>query len=132
MRKTPRLLLLLLVVTLGAGACQKKSFKLTGDETDEEAINKCIALSEKKKYEQAVECLEIFKSRFPDSTYALDAELNIADAYFRKKDWVLAAETYALSPGSIRPAPNWITLTTEPAWPMKSNCPSRSTATSRS
>lgn len=90
------LLLLLLVLPLGVGACQKKSFKLTGDETDEQAINKCVALSEKKKYEQAVECLEIFKSRFPESTYALDAELNIADAYFRKKDWVLAAETYSL------------------------------------
>jgi outer membrane protein assembly factor BamD len=53
-------------------------------------------LSEKKKFAEAVECLEIFKSRFPESTYALDAELNIADNYYNKKDWLLAAESYKL------------------------------------
>lgn len=95
MRKWP-LLLLFPALVLTAGACQKKSFKFSGDETDEQAIEKCMKLSEKKKFQEAVECLEIFKSRFPDSTYALDAELNIADAYFRKKDWVLAGETYNL------------------------------------
>ncbi|MDL1872199.1 outer membrane protein assembly factor BamD [Deltaproteobacteria bacterium PRO3] len=95
MRKWPLLLLFPALVMI-AGACQKKSFKFSGDETDVQAIEKCMKLSEKKKFQEAVECLEIFKSRFPDSTYALDAELNIADAYFRKKDWVLAAETYNL------------------------------------
>ncbi|MFO1462935.1 MAG: outer membrane protein assembly factor BamD [bacterium] len=95
MRKWPLLLMISWLLLAGA-ACNKKSFKFTGDETDEQAIEKCMKLSEKKKYQQAVECLEIFKSRFPESTYALEAELNIADAYFRKKDWVLAAETYNL------------------------------------
>jgi len=90
------LLLLLPLLALAGVACNKKSFKFTGDETDEQAIEKCMKLSEKKKFQEAVDCLEIFKSRFPDSTYAVDAELNIADAYFRKKDWVLAAETYNL------------------------------------
>lgn len=95
MRKWPFLFVLPVLVLAGT-ACQKKSFKFSGDETDEQAIEKCMKLSEKKKFQEAVECLEIFKSRFPDSTYALDAELNIADAYFRKKDWILAAETYNL------------------------------------
>jgi len=77
-------------------ACGHKHFHLTGNETDEEAINKCIKLSEKKHFAEAVECLEIFKSRFPDISYALDAELKIADSYFNKKDWLLAAESYDL------------------------------------
>lgn len=85
-------MLLLLVL----GACHKKQFKLTGDETDQEAMAKCLRLSEKKHYQEAVECLEIFKNRFPDSTYALDAELKIADTYFNKKDWLLAGESYVL------------------------------------
>ncbi|MCE9625265.1 MAG: outer membrane protein assembly factor BamD [Deltaproteobacteria bacterium] len=95
MRKWPLLLFIPILALFGA-ACQKKSFKFTGEETDEQAIQKCMKLSEKKRFQEAVECLEIFKSRFPDSTYAVDAELNIADAYFRKKDWILAAETYGL------------------------------------
>ncbi len=77
-------------------ACGKKQFKFTGQESDVEAIEKCIKLSEKKRFAEAVECLEIFKSRFPESQYALEAELNIADNYFKKKDWLLAAESYKL------------------------------------
>ncbi|HCU25082.1 MAG TPA: hypothetical protein DF383_08695 [Deltaproteobacteria bacterium] len=94
MRKIPWCFALLLAISVAA--CQKKTFKFTGEETDADAIQKCITLSEKKKYQAAVECLEIFKSRFPDSQYALDAELTIADNYYNKKDWILAAETYNL------------------------------------
>ncbi len=77
-------------------SCTKKQFKFSGEETDAQAVQKCIRLSEKKKFQEAVECLEIFKSRFPNSTYALDAELQIADNYYNKKDWLLAAESYKL------------------------------------
>jgi len=95
MRKGLPPLLIFLCLLMGS-ACSKKHFHLTGNETDEEAINKCIKLSEKKHFAEAVECLEIFKSRFPDSNYALEAELKIADGYFNKKDWLLAAESYNL------------------------------------
>jgi hypothetical protein len=64
MRKWPLLLLLPALVAI-SGACTKKSFKFSGDETDEQAIQKCMKLSEKKRFQEAVECLEIFKSRFP-------------------------------------------------------------------
>lgn len=94
MRKIPVISVMLLVLA-GTG-CGKKEFKFTGDETDAQAIQKCLKLSEKKKYAEAVECLEIFKSRFPESTYALEAELKIADSYYNKKDWLLAAESYKL------------------------------------
>lgn len=84
------------MLLLAFSACHKKAYKLTGDETDQEAMEKCLKLSEKKHFQEAVECLEIFKNRFPDSTYALDAELKIGDTYFNKKDWLLAAESYSL------------------------------------
>ncbi len=74
----------------------KKGFQFTGKENDAEAFEKCLALSKRKKFEQAVECLEIFKSRYPNSTYALDAELKIADSYYNNKEWLLAAESYQL------------------------------------
>ncbi len=87
---------LFVLLFAGLTACQKKHYQLTAKQSDEEAIQTCLKLSEKKRFEEAVECLEIFKSRFPESTYALEAELNIADNYFRKKDWLLAAESYNL------------------------------------
>lgn len=63
--------------------------------TDEHAaINRCLKLSGKKRYAEAIECLEIFKSRYPASALASEAELRIADGYFRKKDYLLAAESY--------------------------------------
>lgn len=78
------------------GACSGKKYQLTGQESDQEAIDKCMKLSKKKKFDKAIECFEIFKSRFPKSNYALDAELRIGDSYFQNKEWLLAAESYAL------------------------------------
>jgi outer membrane protein assembly factor BamD len=86
----------LIVYVLLTGACSKNKYNLTGQETDQQVMNRCMELSKKKKFEQAIECLEIFKSRFPDSTFALDSELQIADSYFQNKEWQLAAESYAL------------------------------------
>jgi outer membrane protein assembly factor BamD len=96
MRKYPLLLILGIFFLSQETACHKQQYQLTGNETDQEAMQKCLKLSEKKHFQEAVECLEIFKNRFPDSTYALDAELKIGDTYFNKKDWLLAAESYAL------------------------------------
>jgi len=90
------LFFLSLVLLVGFNACSKNKYKLTGQESDGEAINKCMKLSKKKKFEEAIECFEIFKSRFPESTYALDAELRIGDSYFQNKEWMLAGESYAL------------------------------------
>lgn len=55
---------------------------------------RCSALSAKKKFEEAVECLEIFKSRFAGSHKAMEAELHIGDTFFRQEDYLLAAESY--------------------------------------
>ncbi|MBF0492881.1 MAG: outer membrane protein assembly factor BamD [Deltaproteobacteria bacterium] len=78
-------------------ACGKKRpFGFTGKENEEQAFNKCVRLSSKKQFQEAVDCLEIFKSRYPDSKYSGEAELRIADTYFAKKEYLLSAETYLL------------------------------------
>lgn len=88
--------LILSFFLLFSTACGKKQYQLTSGMSDQEALDRCLKLSKKKKFQQAVECLEIFKSRYPQSTYALDAELQIADNYFNNKEWLLAAESYLL------------------------------------
>lgn len=74
-------------------ACAKEGVKI-GRENPEVEIEKCVALSKKKHYEEAVECLEIFKSRFPQTTEGQEASLRIADTYFVQHQYLLAAETY--------------------------------------
>ena len=74
-------------------SCAKDELNM-GHENPELQIQKCITLSDQKKYEKAVECLEIFKSRFPETAAGQEAELRIADNYFNKKDYLIAADTY--------------------------------------
>lgn len=57
-------------------------------------LSRCLHLSAKKRYTEAVECLEVFKSRYPGSDQATEADLLIGDSYFRQKEYLLAAETY--------------------------------------
>ena len=38
------------------------------------------------KFQEAIDCLEIFKSRFADSHYAVEAELRVADTYYQRKE----------------------------------------------
>ena len=83
---------LVLALTAVAG-CAKEKVSIGRTDPDLE-IQKCIHLSGKKLYEEAVECLEIFKSRFPQTQLGQEAELKIADTYFRQGEFLLAAETY--------------------------------------
>ncbi len=98
MVQSKKILFLILCVFALNTACNKKTkgFNFTGRENAQQAFAKCVQLSTKKKFQQAIDCLEIFKSRFSNNPYVLDAELRIADAYFRKKEYLLAAETYQL------------------------------------
>lgn len=75
-----------------AGCAQEKL--QIGREDPGQEIQKCAWLSKKKKYNEAVECLEIFKSRFPDSAEGQEAALRIADTYFVQKQFLLAADAY--------------------------------------
>lgn len=91
----PTLFFLLLILSLST-ACGKKKVALTPEDTDQEALNKCLYLSDKKRFTEAVECFEVLKGRYAGSPLAADAELKIADNYFRNKEWLLAAETYKI------------------------------------
>ena len=57
-------------------------------------LAQCQKLSQDKKYEKATNCLEALKGRYPGSTQANAANLDIADNQFRQKEYLLAAETY--------------------------------------
>ncbi|MBT3181154.1 MAG: outer membrane protein assembly factor BamD [Deltaproteobacteria bacterium] len=63
-----------------------------GDPTKE--FGECMKLSEKGKFEDTVQCLEMFKARYPQTKLGQEAELRIGDAYFAKKEYLLAAEAY--------------------------------------
>jgi len=97
MKNRPIILIILLLVLLSThfAACKKDELKIGRDNPQFE-IQKCMRLSEKKKFEEAIECLEIFKSRFPQTTLGTQAELSIADAYFNKKEYLLAADAYLI------------------------------------
>lgn len=84
--------LILLAVSAG---CAKEDFTI-GREDPQVEIQKCMKLSEKKKFEEAVECLEIFKTRFPQTAYSTQAELSIADNHFNQKEYLLATDAYLI------------------------------------
>ncbi len=98
--KTKRYQLSILILAgLALMACsggEKKKFKLSQKDSEAQALKKCLGLSEKKRFEEASECLQIFKSNFPGSNYSQEAEIKIADNYYRKKDYLLAAESYKI------------------------------------
>lgn len=84
-----------LILCVALSGCGKEDYKI-GHGNPKDEIQKCMKLSEKKKFEEAIECLEIFKSRFPQSEFSREAELSIADNYFDKKEYLLAADAYQL------------------------------------
>lgn len=88
MKKT---LLLFSIVLLTA--CAKQPF-LSSSRSAEEAYQECHRLTESKDHDKAVECFEVLKSRFAGSPAAFEADLEIGDNYFRKGEYLLAAETY--------------------------------------
>ncbi|MBI4410884.1 MAG: outer membrane protein assembly factor BamD [Deltaproteobacteria bacterium] len=87
------LLFILAGLALVCPACGGGSLRPPTADADAE-LNYCLKLSAKKKYEEAVECLEIYKSRHRADSRAADADLLIGDSYFRQKEYLLAAETY--------------------------------------
>lgn len=81
------------VMSLLMTACAKQEFDIgrAGVESD---MQTCAKLSRKKKFDAAIECLEILKSHYAGSAAADGAELQIADAFFADKEYLLAAESY--------------------------------------
>lgn len=91
MKKNLLILCLLIAVAAGCEETQRRA-PIAGGYDGE--LSRCLKLSSKKKYEEAVNCLEVFKSRYPGGEQAASADLMIADNYMRQREYTLAAESY--------------------------------------
>ncbi|EKD51497.1 MAG: hypothetical protein ACD_62C00244G0015 [uncultured bacterium] len=77
-------------------SCAKdNSFSLT-KLNQEQDISVCQTLLKKKKYKQALSCFESVKSRHYGQDKGAVADLAIADTYFKKKEYLVAADAYRL------------------------------------
>lgn len=84
----------LILVSLVMVSCGKGS-GFTLDRSDiKSELNDCTLHLKKKKYEKAIKCFESYKSTHYGQASSALAELAIADAYFAKKEYLLAAEAY--------------------------------------
>ncbi len=85
-------LLAVLFLLPGAG-CGKSHLKIGKGEPDAE-FKECLRLSAKGKYEDTIQCMEMYKARYPNTIEGQEAELRIGDAQFAKKEYLVAAESY--------------------------------------
>lgn len=81
------------LLLLTAAACAHKGDTVTGGAPGDQ-LQECLKLSDKKHFEEAIECLGSLRTRYPKSVEGQEAELRIGDNYYRKKDYLLAAESY--------------------------------------
>lgn len=84
----------IVLISLSLIQCSGRKTRLSRLDTEKTAMKKCLQLSSEKRFEEAIECLEIFKSQFPNSAGTQEAEIYIGDNYYRKKEYLLAAEAY--------------------------------------
>ncbi len=89
-----KLIFLTLIVTLSA--CSGKNGVNLARSRERQDISACTALLKKKKHDEAIKCFEAYKSRHFGEAGAAMADLSVADAYFAKKDYLVAAEAYQL------------------------------------
>ncbi len=82
-----------ILVSLAFTGCSKKPF-LANAKSGDEAYQECKKLSESGDQEKSIQCFELLKTRFSGSQASYEADLEIGDSYFRKKEYLLAAETY--------------------------------------
>lgn len=84
---------LLIVTALATTSCAHKGPKVTSGGAEDQ-LQKCLKLSDKKHFEEAIECLGELRTRYPKTSEGQEAEIRIGDNYYRKKDYLLAAESY--------------------------------------
>lgn len=82
-----------LLIIFFFASCAKQTPSIgKGDPTNE--FEECLRLSTKGRFEDAIQCMEMFKARYPQTAEGQEAELKIGDAQFQKKEYLLAAESY--------------------------------------
>jgi outer membrane protein assembly factor BamD len=72
-----------------------KNLPVIGSGDPEKEFASCMRLASKGDLEDSVQCLEMFKARYPQTKLGQEAELRIGDAYYKKKDYLMAAESYS-------------------------------------
>lgn len=78
---------------LSLAGCGKEKISVgKGDAARE--FRECMRLSSKGKFEDSIQCFEMFKARYPQTNQGQEAELMIGDVQFSKKEYLLAAESY--------------------------------------
>lgn len=82
------------VALIGFSGCGGGGKFSLADTRQFSGVNECLALGKKNKYEDAINCLEALKSRNVGQENSVSAELALADVYFLKKDFTVAAESY--------------------------------------
>lgn len=76
-------------------ACRKSGLSLDRSAKQKD-MSACLTLLKKKKHEKAIKCFEAYKSRHFGQSGAAMADLAVADTYFLKKDYLVAAEAYQI------------------------------------
>ncbi len=87
------LLMIFVFLLILPTSCGRDLPAIGGGDPNKE-FGECMRLSEKGKFEDSVQCLEMFKARYPQTKLGQEAEIRIGDAYFAKKEYLLAAEAY--------------------------------------
>ncbi|MBP1749490.1 MAG: yfiO [Deltaproteobacteria bacterium] len=87
-----RKLVLLLIVCLLLVSCSSKTPKKTENPVDLYVAG--VELMKKKKYDDSIKKFNAIREQYPFDPMALVATVKLGDAYFLKKDYVLAAGTY--------------------------------------
>lgn len=82
---------MVLFMSLLAAACSEKGLV---QDNPQESFAIAKAPYEERNYEIAIKKLNEFKSRFPYSRYAVEAELLVADAYFETSKYAEAGVAY--------------------------------------
>lgn len=93
MKQTARYIIIFVILGLLAPACGKQKFTVGAGEPEREFQN-CLRLAKDGDHEDAIQCMEMFKSRYPQTPEGVEAMLRIGDIQFQKKDYLLAAESY--------------------------------------
>ncbi len=87
-----RKLWVLLLVAISGIHCSTKTPEQFQD--DKLLYEHALSLFNDHEFSDSIPFFESLRNRFPQSPYALDSELKIADAYFEQREWATAEASY--------------------------------------
>lgn len=88
--------IILSVVSIALASCSRGGGFSLSKKSGEKSLDTCLTLLKKKKHDQAIKCLEAYKSRNFGKSNVAYADLAIADSYFNNKEYLVAAEAYGV------------------------------------